>query len=65
MAVAKIMLSAIGRLCLMLSFAAFNVQDMVDRPVRTRMPNGVGAGGEIPPATRLYSTFEEFPDFLY
>jgi hypothetical protein len=24
-----------------------------NRPVRTRMPGGVGAGGEIPPATRL------------
>ena len=23
------------------------------RPVRTRMPGGVGAGGEKPPATRL------------
>jgi hypothetical protein len=25
----------------------------VNRPVRTRMPGGVGAGGEKPPATRL------------
>jgi hypothetical protein len=25
----------------------------VNRPVRTRMPGGVGAGGENPPATRL------------
>jgi len=25
----------------------------VDRPVQTRMPGGVGAGGEKPPATRL------------
>jgi hypothetical protein len=24
-----------------------------NRPVRTRMPGGVGAGGEKPPATRL------------
>ena len=24
-----------------------------NRPVRTRMPGGVGAGGENPPATRL------------
>ena len=24
----------------------------VNRPVRTRMPGGVGAGGEKPPATR-------------
>ena len=27
----------------------------VNRPVRTRMPGGVGAGGEKPPATRLYA----------
>ena len=27
----------------------------VNRPVRTRMPGGVGAGGEKPPATRLGS----------
>ena len=26
------------------------------RPVRTRMPGGVGAGGEKPPATRLGSS---------
>ena len=26
-----------------------------NRPVRTRMPGGVGAGGEKPPATRLAS----------
>ena len=26
----------------------------VNRPVRTRMPGGVGAGGEKPPATRLW-----------
>jgi hypothetical protein len=26
-----------------------------NRPVRTRMPGGVGAGGENPPATRLGS----------
>jgi hypothetical protein len=25
----------------------------VNRPVRTRIPGGVGAGGEKPPATRL------------
>ena len=25
----------------------------LNRPVRTRMPGGVGAGGENPPATRL------------
>jgi len=25
----------------------------VNRPVRTRLPGGVGAGGEKPPATRL------------
>jgi len=25
-----------------------------NRPVRTRTPGGVGAGGEKPPATRLY-----------
>ncbi len=32
---------------------------LVNRPVRIRMPGGVGAGGEIPPATRLsgYSIF--------
>ncbi len=27
-----------------------------NRPVRTRMPGGVGAGGEKPPATRLAAT---------
>ena len=27
-----------------------------NRPVRTRMPGGVGAGGENPPATRLESS---------
>ncbi len=27
--------------------------NFVNRPVRTRMPGGVGAGGEKPPATRL------------
>jgi len=26
---------------------------LVNRPVRTRTPGGVGAGGEKPPATRL------------
>ena len=26
----------------------------VNHPVRTRMPGGVGAGGEKPPATRLF-----------
>jgi len=28
-----------------------------NRPVRTRMPGGVGAGGEKPPATRLEIRF--------
>ena len=28
-----------------------------NRLVRTRMPGGVGAGGEIPPATRLGSYY--------
>jgi hypothetical protein len=28
-----------------------------NRPVRTRMPGGVGAGGENPPATRLGENF--------
>jgi hypothetical protein len=28
-----------------------------NRPVRTRMPGGVGAGGEKPPATRLNISF--------
>ena len=28
-----------------------------NRLVRTRMPGGVGAGGEIPPATRLDYSF--------
>ena len=31
----------------------------VNRPVRTRMPGGVGAGGEKPPATRLAVFFEQ------
>ncbi len=26
---------------------------LMNRPVRTRIPGGVGAGEEIPPATRL------------
>jgi hypothetical protein len=29
----------------------------VNRPVRTRLPGGVGAGGEKPPATRLCLIF--------
>ncbi len=29
----------------------------VNRPVRTRMPGGVGAGGKKPPATRLNVLF--------
>jgi hypothetical protein len=31
--------------------------DSVNRPVRTRMRGGVGAGGEKPPATRLTDRF--------
>ena len=31
-----------------------------NRPVRTRTPGGVGAGGEKPPATRLAIRFESF-----
>jgi len=30
-----------------------------NRPVRTRMPGGVGAGGEKPPATRLYGLYHQ------
>jgi len=30
---------------------------LVNRPVRTRTPGGVGAGGEKPPATRLGKQF--------
>ena len=30
----------------------------VNRPVRTRMPGGVGAGGENPPATRFGAFYE-------
>ena len=30
----------------------------VNRPVRTRMRGGVGAGGEKPPATRLAETLK-------
>jgi hypothetical protein len=31
----------------------------VNRPVRTRMPGGVGAGGEKTPATRLGYLFRQ------
>jgi hypothetical protein len=34
--------------------------DSVNRPVRTRMRGGVGAGGEKPPATRLASNAYNF-----
>jgi len=35
------------------SLPGYGPELSVNRPVRTRMPGGVGAGGEIPPATRL------------
>ena len=35
------------------SLSGYGPIDLVNRPVRTRMPGGVGAGGEKPPATRL------------
>ena len=34
-----------------------------NRPVRTRMPGGVGAGGEKPPATRFGPNFS--PSYSY
>src|SRR5665647_896 len=35
----------------------------VNRPVRTRMPGGVGAGGEKPPATRLGKLIDHLVSF--
>jgi len=34
-------------------YPAYGPVIFVNRPVRTRTPGGVGAGGEKPPATRL------------
>jgi len=39
------------------SFSRLRLGIFANRPVRTRMPGGVGAGGEIPPATRLADPF--------
>jgi hypothetical protein len=39
------------------SLSGYGPIDSVNRPVRTRMLGGVGAGGEKPPATRLGETF--------
>ena len=38
---------------LLTRFPGYGPDIFVNRPVRTRMPGGVGAGGEKPPATRL------------
>ena len=35
------------------SLPGYGPVSQVNRPVRTRTPGGVGAGGEKPPATRL------------
>ncbi len=35
------------------SLPGYGPVDSVNRPVRTRLLGGVGAGGEKPPATRL------------
>ena len=37
------------------SLPGYGPVSLVNRPVRTRMPGGVGAGGEIPPASALVS----------
>ena len=36
-----------------------------NRPVRTRMPGGVGAGGENPPATRLWLRYFKVFTYFY
>ena len=42
------------------SLPGYGPELSVNRPVRTRMPGGVGAGGEKPPATRLASLVSRF-----
>jgi len=37
------------------SLPGYGSVTLLNRPVRTRMPGGVGRGGEKPPLTRLYA----------